>query len=276
MRIKKAGFTRIELLAVTTVIGLLLMLVSPAVGGNDSSKATQCLNNLKQLTAAWLMYSEDNSGVLVENYHGGEAQRGSAANDPRKAPWALGWLDFTTSPDNTNELYILDAKYARLSRYLTKSPRLFQCPADVYISKAQAARGWSQRSRSVALNGTLGNGNAQVGPWDTLYVSARKLNELLIPGPVDTFVFLDEHADSINDPLFFPPRATTWVDTPANYHNGAGSFSFADGRVELHSWVGNLRQLPVRFAPNSVSEPPGSADMSWVSYRSVRRTEKSY
>ena len=61
-----------------------------------------------------------------------------------------------------------------------------------------------------------------------------------IPQPSDIFVFLDEHPDSIDDGYFLdsysdsgPP---TWTDLPASYHNGAGSFAFADGHSELHRW----------------------------------------
>jgi prepilin-type processing-associated H-X9-DG protein len=33
------------------------------------------------------------------------------------------------------------------------------------------------------------------------------------------------------------PGSFTWVDTPAVYHVNAGSFSFADGHVEMHKWT---------------------------------------
>ena len=28
-----------------------------------------------------------------------------------------------------------------------------------------------------------------------------------------------------------------WRDLPASYHNGCGSFSFADGHSEVHKWM---------------------------------------
>jgi prepilin-type processing-associated H-X9-DG protein len=59
---------------------------------------------------------------------------------------------------------------------------------------------------------------------------------------VDTFVFVDEHPDSINDGAFYAPQSKSqFVDVPATYHNKACGFSFADGHAEIHKWQGVLR-----------------------------------
>ena len=55
--------------------------------------------------------------------------------------------------------------------------------------------------------------------------------------PANIFVFLDEHPDSINDGYFLnKPDDWRWYDLPAAYHNGGGSFSFADGHAEHWKW----------------------------------------
>jgi prepilin-type processing-associated H-X9-DG protein len=68
-----------------------------------------------------------------------------------------------------------------------------------------------------------------------------------IRSPSKTFVFVDEHPDSINDAAFatcIPPNlpnivGSGWIiDFPANYHNGACGFTFADGHAEIHKWLG--------------------------------------
>ena len=67
--------------------------------------------------------------------------------------------------------------------------------------------------------------------------------------PVNKFVILDEHPDSINDGYFLNnPDNTRWVDLPASYHNGAVGLSFADGHSEIHRWIGGRTQLPVSTA----------------------------
>ena len=74
------------------------------------------------------------------------------------------------------------------------------------------------------------------------YITAKKASDLNVPGPGNIFVFLDEHADSINDLQFMVDAGMSqggehWRDLPASYHNGCGSFSFADGHSEIHKWM---------------------------------------
>ena len=157
------------------------------------------MNNQKQLISAWQMYADENDGRLVENYHGG--QIAAAANDPRNAPWACGWLDWGTSPDNTNMLYLRSTKYARLSPYLKTDGNVHKCPADVYLGRAQRERGWKQRVRSYSMNMTIGNGNAMTGPWHPIYKQAKRMDEVALPSPGKTTVLLDEHPA-------FPPMPT--------------------------------------------------------------------
>ena len=58
-----------------------------------------------------------------------------------------------------------------------------------------------------------------------------------IPQPSNIFVFLDEHPDSIDDGYFVNKAYyTEWFRLPGSYHNGAASFSFADGHSEIHRW----------------------------------------
>lgn len=56
--------------------------------------------------------------------------------------------------------------------------------------------------------------------------------------PADIFVFLDESAAEMNDGSFTTDSQLDEFSTPAAYHNGCGSLSFADGHAELHHWDG--------------------------------------
>ena len=65
-----------------------------------------------------------------------------------------------------------------------------------------------------------------------------KLSDFIYPGPSSTWVFADEHPDSINDAGIAVTMATLqWIDYPSTLHDNGGSFSFADGHAELHKWV---------------------------------------
>jgi len=277
------AFTLIELLVVIAIIAILAAMLFPALAkAKTKAQGIMCMNNTKQLMLAWHLYNTDNADRIVQSYHGGDAQGGSAANDPKKAPWVVGWLDWSLSPDNTNILFLTDDKYAKLGKYLGKNKNVFRCPADVYVSAAQRSRGWGERVRSLSGNIGIGEGNAETGPWDTIYKHIKKTSEFIYPGPAETWVYLDEHPCSINDAGFFNPYVQSWVDQPASYHNGAAGLSFADGHSEVHKWVDSLstaraKRVDTSFngvTANAVTR--GDRDLSWLSYRAGRVSSRSY
>ena len=92
-----------------------------------------------------------------------------------------------------------------------------------------------------------------------------------IPRPSDIFVFLDEHPDSIDDGYFLnvdSDSQPTWTDLPASYHDGAASFSFADGHAEMHRWHDAQTMQPARAyginPPLPMPVTNGMRDISWV------------
>ncbi len=264
---RERAFTLLELVVIVFVLGLLgLHLLSAASRGGASSSTVQCLHNAARLMQACQMYAADNDDRFPQNYQGGSAQGGNfpTALGPG---WAAGWLDWTTSPDNTNLAFLVNSRYAVLGRYLGGNASTFKCPADTALSLQQRARGWAGRLRSYSASAGIGQGNAESGPWDLLYRHVTNTSTLLFPNPAETFVYVDENSDSINDPAIFSPSAVSWVDVPAARHKGAGVFSFADGHAAVHQWTGSLRQAP---------GPASDADRHWVSYRTQRVSKSSY
>jgi prepilin-type processing-associated H-X9-DG protein len=276
---QSSGFVLRELAALLFALPVFVLLIFPLAATRRPTAAIRCMTNLRQLSGAWQMYADDNSGRLVHNLHGGDAITGAGANNLRFAPWASGWLTWGTEPDNTNLLFIRNEKWARLSPYIRSEDNIHKCPSDIYLSNAQRAKTWKERVRSYAMNGTVGHANlsGNPGPWSPVYAAVLKITDLIHPEPAKTSVFLEEHPTSINDPFFFPPLASSWIDVPGNYHSGGTSVSFADGHVEIHGWLGALRSLPV--APGSFISPrarEGDPDIHWMSYHSQRTSSASF
>ncbi len=266
------AFSLLELIVVVAVIGLLGLTVVPALTRTrPGSEGIQCLNNSRRLVAAWQMYALDYGDRMVTAHHGGDF------SSPSGLTWAGGWLDWSTSTDNTNIVLVQSPRYALLGPYLSETRDAIRCPADRHVSLAQVARGWTSRTRSRSINIGLGIGNAEVGPWDPMYRHLTKTSEFQIPTPAETWVCVDEHPDSINDGAFFSPYRTSWVDQPATYHNGGAGLAFADGRSEIHKWTGSLRRLRgVGFNFTSLSVGAGDTDIHWMSYHAQRKTSASY
>jgi prepilin-type N-terminal cleavage/methylation domain-containing protein/prepilin-type processing-associated H-X9-DG protein len=267
-----SGFTLIELLVVLAVIAILAGLLLPVLNkAKAKAQGVFCLNNTKQLCLAWGLYADDHSGRLPYNLGGSTGARKVAPHT--RLNWVNNNLDWFVDPDNTNASTITEAS---LADYASKSLGIYKCPADHVVSAAQAEVGWSGRIRSYSMNAMVGDAGDVSRTGSNLnnpdYI--QFFNASQIPEPARIFVFLDEHPDSINDGYFLNQADYSsangdawWIDLPASYHNGAASFSFADGHSEMHRWIyARTKPPPI---PNSVRLPkyiPANerADFDWV------------
>ena len=251
---RQGAFTLVELSVVVATVFVLMLVMLPALAGTRSNtKAARCLNNLGRLTAAWSMYAGDNSdlfpGKMVDN-----------------------GIDWTSNPDNTNTLKLIDPASSYLAHYM-QSPDWYKCPADTYQSPLNSG----PRVLSVSANAILGNGIQPPNVFNQIpgrnYVKQFiRFTQLNKPGPANTLAILDEHPDSIDDALFiFSVGLSTgnayWVNTPGMQHGGAATISFADGHVILKRWQDSRTTPPVNFTPLRNNSVPGSPDYTWINDR---------
>ena len=106
------GFTLVELLIVIAIIMLLLCLLFPAIHRvQDDARTVQCLSNVRQLTAASILYAQGNNGNLPSP---GWKMAGEVC-------WLYGNLQMDRLTDLTNGV---------LWAYMGGSYRAYRCPSD--------------------------------------------------------------------------------------------------------------------------------------------------
>lgn len=264
------AFSLIELLVVVAIIGILAAVLLPALAkAKSKSQGIQCLNNLRQLGLAWVMYCDDHSGRVPPNF-------GNVGDDKSRQTWANGWLDFTSSSDNTNLAHLMDPGFGAgnsglLGPYI-KNPKVFKCPADKSKVLIQGRR--MERVRSVSMNNWIGGASEWNGA--TSFNLYNKTTQLAAPARI--WVLIDEREDSINDSFFVTDLANTRglytiVDYPASYHVGSGGLNFADGHSEIHKWTDPKTKpviKPTQLLLLGVSSP-NNEDMKWLQDRSSTR-----
>jgi len=253
-----SAFTLIELLVVIAIIAILASMLLPALGkAKTKAQGIMCLDNTKQLTLAWRLYSDDNSDKLV-------GCQDAMANGTRPN-WIGGWLDFSGSAVNWDVNH--DITQSPLWVYCGKSASLFKCPADQAMVQAGTKK--LPRVRSNSMSQVFGNGVwLPSGNWRT-YDKAS-----IIVLPVKTFLLVDEHPDSINDAAFATQSdgadtqgGARIIDFPASYHNGACGFSFCDGHSEIHKWKGSKIKAPAHYNANlqlNVAAGDSWLDVWWM------------
>jgi prepilin-type N-terminal cleavage/methylation domain-containing protein/prepilin-type processing-associated H-X9-DG protein len=273
----RPGFTLLELLLVVAVISTLAALLLPTLGAaKTKAQAIGCLNNTRQLTLAWHLYSTDYNDRVANNF--GVNQTLEAIQNKRLDNWINNVMTWGASgaiedASNTNLAWVTGGV---LGRYTAGGVGIYKCPADVALSPSQLQAGFRQRNRSVSMNSVFGlyttlaqGGDPTTGGLNWGLPQYRQyLKQTQVPKPAKTWLFVDEHPDTINDGYFVNnPALDFWQDIPASYHNGACGFSFADGHSEIRSWrSGTSKYKGVLFEydrPRTSFDTPGRADYAW-------------
>src|SRR6266566_4011136 len=156
-----SAFTLIELLVVICVVTLLAATLVPTLAGSRiGSQSLRCMNNNRQLCAAWRMYADDSNERLV---YASTADSSSLIStdpsDPDNYAWTGAHMDFNGA-NRAN----WDPAYDMMKRPLwsyAKTQTIYKCPSD--RSTVQTAGGVKPRILTMSMNLYVGGFAPQIG-----------------------------------------------------------------------------------------------------------------
>ncbi len=246
----KTAFTLIELLVVIAIIAILAAMLLPALARSKAkAQGIVCINNMKQLNLAWLLYAGDFGDHVPLNPAGSSSDDVGVPGGVCNA-WVAGWEQYApnSTTDNTNTLFLVSPNYQQYGSigYYLKNAGVYHCPGD----KTSDPK-YGPRVRSCSMNCMVGytdaSGNYNIDGDVANYEIYRKSSDFKKLSPSNAFVFLDEQASSIDDgwflldPAGYNPTGNTSSlqvrNLPAVYHNLCSSFGMADGHAEIHKWL---------------------------------------
>ena len=247
------AFTLIELLVVIAIIGILAALLLPALtSAKANAQKTYCLNNLKQLAAAWTIYNGDNGGKIPSGVP--FLTRGIGNSNA----WVLGVACPTNWPNPFGEVDagVLDATnqnaIVRGTMFpCSQSTGIYRCPTD------SRTEGGLPFVRSYSMNNWMnGVPFASISSND-LDTSNRLFDaESGMPAPAQLFVFIDEDQITLNDAMFVTTMNPQegFEDLPSRRHRTGYPLSFADGHAEIFQFINDDQDVARLRSVTTVSQ----------------------
>lgn len=287
-RAKSGGFTLVELLIVILTLGILALMLFPALAKiRQRSTVDVCLENQKQLATAWVMFGSDHGDYMA-----------SAGTQNNRTDSLFAWRvdpanmpTFPTVPTNQSPTRVLDNagfQLGGLYPYTRTADNLLHCPADSRYLIGKSA--WC----TYAI---VDNMHSQVAASFGSDFRLHKVTQIKTPGA--RMIFTEENdsrSESANgftvyenqgswvpyhpsfatggdapNPSASPKFSTMagggmtgWWDGPAAFHAGGATFNFCDGHAEFHRW---RNQNTLAFATsNDSSKAFGPYSYSSVSF----------
>jgi len=221
---KSGGRTTGKGFAITGIIvpvisfALMIVILMPALFRvRVQAKQAFCLNNIRQLSLAWIEYTGENDFKIVN---------GAAGQQRAKE---LFWTGRDWSSDMLSGQLLSETEQTRAIQsgalwQFCRSKEIYRCPA-----------GLPGHLRTYSIVDSM-NGIAREGTEDKPDVYIKKRTQ--IRQPASRIVFVDV-GQVIPETYAVYYDQQKWWDQPPVHHDDGTTVSFADGHAEYWRWRGN-------------------------------------
>ena len=210
----RSAFTLIELLVVIAIIAILAAILFPVfASAKERARQTRCLNNLKQLSAAFQQYCIDFNDVMPS----------LSSYSARRTPDWCGthWL----IPNPTSEERQVEPEKGQLWTY-TRNRGIYLCPTDYKVPAGVKGSYWYLQDYALSYSV---NSRLMWVKFDSA-IGYRATKILLL---------IHEDRERINDGNYAWGNS---LDIPSDVHYDGTTVSYCDGHARWYNFNELMRQ----------------------------------